>query len=75
MTVNEANDIPEEHYSTCLIVIASAAREPRLSNFQSCWDGVNLYIPNPAHVAYLSGFDYGVGSPSHPVPIPRLFFE
>jgi hypothetical protein len=44
-------------------------------NFQSCWDGVNLYLENNAHVDYLSGIDYGECPPSHPVPIPGLFFE
>jgi len=44
-------------------------------NFQSCWDGVNLYLDGNSHVAYLSGIDYGVCPPTHPVPIPGLFFE
>ena len=44
-------------------------------NFQSCWDGVNLYLPDQSHVAYLSGIDNGVCPPTHPVSIPGLFFE
>ncbi|KIW78442.1 hypothetical protein Z517_08278 [Fonsecaea pedrosoi CBS 271.37] len=70
--INEANDIPEEHYmfrSDCVNGMRAQI------NFQSCWDGVNLYLENSAHVAYLSGIDYGVCPPSHPVPIPGLFFE
>ena len=44
-------------------------------NFQSCWDGQNLYLPNSEHVAYLSGIDYGSCPPTHPIPIPGLFYE
>ena len=43
--------------------------------FQSCWDGVNLYKPDQSHVAYLSSIDNGVCPPTHPVPLPHLFFE
>ena len=43
--------------------------------FQSCWDGVNAYLPNSAHVAYMSQIDNGVCPPTHPVPLPHLFFE
>ena len=43
--------------------------------FQSCWDGVNAYFPESAHVAYMSQIDNGVCPPTHPVPIPHLFFE
>ena len=43
--------------------------------FQSCWDGVNAYLPGSAHVAYMSQIDNGVCPPTHPVPIPHLFFE
>ena len=39
-------------------------------NFQSCWDGVNLYLDGNARVDYLSGIDYGEYPPSHLVPIP-----
>jgi hypothetical protein len=44
-------------------------------NFQSCWDGVNLYLNESAHVAYLSDIDSGVCPPDHPVQLPHLFFE
>jgi len=70
--INEANDIPETHYiheTNCVNGFRAQI------NFQSCWDGVNLYLPDSSHVAYLSGIDYGVCPPSHPVPIPGLFFE
>ncbi|KIW73443.1 hypothetical protein, variant [Phialophora macrospora] len=70
--INEANDIPEEHY----MFRTDCSNGMRAQvNFQSCWDGVNLYLENNAHVDYLSGIDYGECPPSHPVPIPGLFFE
>ncbi|KIV86256.1 hypothetical protein PV11_01876 [Exophiala sideris] len=43
--------------------------------FQSCWDGVNLYKSDQSHVAYLSQIDNGICPPSHPVLLPHLFFE
>ena len=43
--------------------------------FQSCWDGVNLYKSDQSHVAYLSRIDNGVCPPTHPVLLPHLFFE
>lgn len=70
--INEANDIPEEHYlfrTDCVNGMRAQI------NFQSCWDGVNLYLEDSAHVAYVSGIDHGSCPPSHPVPIPGLFFE
>ncbi|OCT53578.1 hypothetical protein CLCR_09595 [Cladophialophora carrionii] len=70
--INDANDIPEEHYmfrTDCTNGMRAQV------NFQSCWDGVNLYLEDNAHVAYLSGIDYGECPPTHPVPIPGLFFE
>ena len=70
--IDEANDLPEQHYifnTTCVNGFRAQL------NFQSCWDGVNLYLEDSAHVAYLSGIDYGVCPPTHPVPIPGLFFE
>lgn len=70
--INEANNIPETHYidqTNCVNGLRAQL------NFQSCWDGRNLYLENSAHVAYLSGIDYGDCPPTHPVPIPGLFFE
>ncbi|KAI1617496.1 WSC domain-containing protein [Exophiala viscosa] len=43
--------------------------------FQSCWDGVNLYKSDQSHMDYLSGVDNGNCSPTHPVLLPSLFFE
>ncbi|KAK5052482.1 hypothetical protein LTR84_002346 [Exophiala bonariae] len=70
--INEANDIPEQHYMFRTDCVNGMRAQ---INFQSCWDGVNLYLPQSAHVAYVSGIDYGSCPPSHPVPIPGLFFE
>ncbi|KIW24456.1 uncharacterized protein PV07_10168 [Cladophialophora immunda] len=70
--IDEANDIPEQHYMFRTDCVNGMRAQV---NFQSCWDGVNLYLDNNAHVDYLSGIDYGVCPPSHPVPIPGLFFE
>lgn len=70
--IDAANDLTETHYidqTNCINGFRAQI------NFQSCWDGQNLYLPNSAHVAYLSGIDYGICPPSHPVPIPGLFFE
>ncbi|KAJ9607206.1 hypothetical protein H2200_008278 [Cladophialophora chaetospira] len=70
--IDDANDIPEQHYmfrTDCTNGMRAQV------NFQSCWDGINLYLDGNAHVDYLSGIDYGVCPPSHPVPIPGLFFE
>ncbi|KIW49448.1 hypothetical protein PV05_11126 [Exophiala xenobiotica] len=70
--INEANDIPETHYLNDTDCVNGLRAQ---INFQSCWDGVNLYLEDSAHVAYLSNIDSGVCPPSHPVPIPGLFFE
>lgn len=43
--------------------------------FQSCWDGVNLYKADNSHVAYMSGIDNGRCPPTHPKPLIHLFFE
>jgi hypothetical protein len=43
--------------------------------FQSCWDGVNLYLPANAHVAYMSQIDNGVCPPAYPIQLVHLFFE
>jgi len=43
--------------------------------FQSCWDGVNLYKADQSHVAYLSQVDNGICPPTHPVLLPHLFYE
>lgn len=43
--------------------------------FPSCWDGVNNYLPNNAHVDYMSEIDNGVCSPDFPVQLVHLFYE
>ena len=43
--------------------------------FQTCWDGKNVYLSDQSHVAYLSQIDNGVCPPDHPVLLPHLFFE
>lgn len=43
--------------------------------FQSCWDGVNLYKPDNSHVAYMTQIDNGVCPPKYPVQLVHLFFE
>ena len=43
--------------------------------FQSCWDGVNLYKTDNSHVAYMSQIDNGICPPTHPVQLVHLFFE
>ncbi|KKY25296.1 putative wsc domain-containing protein [Phaeomoniella chlamydospora] len=43
--------------------------------FQSCWDGVNLYKNDQSHVAYMSQIDNGVCPDTHPVLLIHLFFE
>lgn len=70
--INEANNLPETHYiheTNCVNGLRAQL------NFQSCWNGQNLFLENSAHVAYLSGIDYGDCPPTHPVPIPGLFYE
>ena len=43
--------------------------------FQSCWDGINLYKSDQSHVAYMSQIDNGVCPPQYPVQLVHLFFE
>lgn len=43
--------------------------------FQSCWDGVNLYKSDNSHVAYMSQIDNGACPPGYPVQLVHLFFE
>lgn len=43
--------------------------------FQSCWDGVNNYLPDNSHVAYMSDIDNGACPPGYPVQFMHLFFE
>lgn len=43
--------------------------------FQSCWDGVNNYLPGNAHVDYMSQIDNGVCSDKFPVQLVHLFYE
>ena len=43
--------------------------------FQSCWDGVNLYKSDNSHVAYMSQIDNGICPPGYPVQFAHLFYE
>jgi hypothetical protein len=43
--------------------------------FQSCWDGINLYKQDQSHAAYLSDIDNGYCPPGYPVLLMHLFFE
>ena len=43
--------------------------------FQSCWDGVNLYKDDSSLVAYMSGMDNGACPPTHPVQLIHIFYE
>ncbi|CAD6582987.1 MAG: hypothetical protein ASARMPRED_001123 [Alectoria sarmentosa] len=43
--------------------------------FQSCWDGVNKYLPDNSHVAYMSTIDNGACPPGYPVQLMHLFYE
>jgi hypothetical protein len=70
--INEANDLNETHYLNDTDCVNGLRAQ---LNFQSCWDGVNLYLDGSAHVGYLSDIDSGVCPPDHPVQLPHLFFE
>lgn len=75
--ITDANDLPDgndTHYlnqqnTNCVNGLRAQI------NFPSCWDGQNLYLADSAHVAHLSGINYGVCPPTHPVVLPLLFFE
>ncbi|KAL8771573.1 MAG: hypothetical protein Q9209_003016 [Squamulea sp. 1 TL-2023] len=43
--------------------------------FQSCWNGKDLYKPDNSHVEYLSRVDNGGCPATHPVPLVHLFYE
>lgn len=43
--------------------------------FQTCWDGVNLYKLDNSHVSHMSQIDNGICPPTHPVQLVHLFFE
>ena len=43
--------------------------------FQSCWNGVDLYKADQSHVAYMSQIDNGACPPTHPVHFMHLFYE
>ncbi|WWC73344.1 uncharacterized protein I206_107311 [Kwoniella pini CBS 10737] len=46
--------------------------------FPNCWDGVNTYLPNSAHVAYPLSQGYNSGGPcpkTHPKRILSIFYE
>lgn len=43
--------------------------------FQSCWNGVDLYLADNSHVAYLSQLDSGACPPDYPYQLPTLFIE
>ena len=41
--------------------------------FQSCWNGVDLYKPDNSHVAYMS--DKGLCPPGYPVHFMNIYLE
>ncbi|WWC64285.1 uncharacterized protein I303_106895 [Kwoniella dejecticola CBS 10117] len=46
--------------------------------FPNCWDGINTYLPNSAHVAYPTSQGYNSGGPcpkTHPKRILSVFYE
>ena len=43
--------------------------------FQSCWNGVDLYLSDNSHVAYRSGVDTGDCPPTHPYNMVLIFLE
>ena len=43
--------------------------------FQSCWDGINLYKKDNSNVAYMLGLDNGVCPPTHPIQLIHIFYE
>ena len=43
--------------------------------FPSCWNGVDLYLPDSAHVAYQSGIGEGVCPPGFDSYLPVLYYE
>lgn len=43
--------------------------------FQTCWNGVDLYKSDNSHVAYLSQIDDGVCPPGYPYQFPHIFLE
>ena len=70
--INYTNPIPEQPYmfsTNCPQGLRAQIQ------FQSCWDGVNVYLSDQSHVAYMSQIDNGYCPPSHPVQLPHLFFE
>lgn len=44
-------------------------------DFQSCWNGVDLYKPDNSHVAYLSQVVNGICPPSYPYLLPHISIE
>ena len=70
--IDSSDDLPEQPYmfrTDCV----NGMRAQIL--FQSCWDGVNTYLPGSAHVTYQSQIGNGGCPASHPVMLPLLFFE
>ncbi|KAK4996850.1 hypothetical protein LTR66_003637 [Elasticomyces elasticus] len=43
--------------------------------FQSCWNGKDLYKADNSHVAYMSQIDDGICPPGYPVQFAQLFME
>ena len=43
--------------------------------FQSCWNGIDLYKSDQSHVAYMSEIDNGDCPPGYPYLLPHLFYE
>ena len=88
LTYNDARPIADRISFRCLKETDSDGSYPHLNddtdcvnglraqiNFKSCWNGQDLHRSDNSHVAYTSGIDHGDCPPSHPVPIPGLFYE
>jgi hypothetical protein len=43
--------------------------------FQSCWNGKDLYLEDNSHVAYMSQIDNGICPPGYPIQFVHLFYE
>lgn len=70
--LNDGNTIPDANHMAVTDCPYGLRAQIQL---QSCWDGVNNYLPNNGHVDYLSQIDNGHCSPKFPVQLPHLFFE
>jgi len=70
--LNDGNTVPDANHMAVTDCPYGLRAQIQM---QSCWDGVNNYLPYSAHVDYLSQIDNGACSPKFPVQLPHLFFE